>query len=51
MRTNDHPTQALPLVALQILCDGFQRPLAGEDGIVTVGVVPFLLDPGILLGA
>ena len=25
--------------------------LGKEDGIVTVGVVPFLLDPGILLGA
>ena len=34
-----------------VVTDGFQRPLAGEDGIVTVGVVPFLLDPGILLGS
>ena len=34
-----------------VVTDGFQRPLSGEDGIVTVGVVPFLLDPGILLGS
>ena len=34
-----------------VVTNGFQRPLAGEDGIVTVGVVPFLLDPGILLGS
>ena len=34
-----------------VVTDGFQRPLADEDGIVTVGVVPFLLDPGILLGS
>lgn len=34
-----------------VVTDGFQSPLAGEDGIVTVGVIPFLLDPGILLGS
>ena len=34
-----------------VVTDGFQRPLADEDGIVTVGVIPFLLDPGILLGS
>ena len=34
-----------------VVTDGFQRPLSDEDGIVTVGVIPFLLDPGILLGS
>ena len=33
-----------------VVRDGFMPPLADEDGIVHVGVVPFLLDESILLG-
>ncbi len=31
-----------------IVVNGYQKPHAGNDGIVTVGVIPFLLDQGIL---
>lgn len=33
-----------------VVQDGFQPPLADEDGIVRVGVIPFVLDPTILIG-
>ena len=31
-----------------IVTAGTRRPLADEDGIIYVGVIPFLLDPSIL---
>lgn len=34
-----------------IVVNGFQRPRADQDGIVTVGLIPFLLEPTILDGA
>ena len=34
-----------------IVINGFQRPRADQDGIVTVGLIPFLLEPAILDGA
>lgn len=33
-----------------VVTAGARRPLADEDGIVHVGVIPFLLDPSILMG-
>ena len=33
-----------------VVTAGSRRPLADEDGIVHVGVIPFLLDPSILEG-
>ena len=30
--------------------DGFRPPIAEEEGIVRVGVIPFMLDPDILIG-
>ena len=33
-----------------IVTSGSRRPLEGEDGIITVGVIPFLLDRTILTG-
>jgi len=33
-----------------VVTSGSRRPLADEDGIVHVGVIPFLLDPSILEG-
>jgi len=34
-----------------IVVNGYQRPRADQDGIVTVGLIPFLLEPSILDGA
>lgn len=33
-----------------VVRDGFMSPIADEDGIVHVGIVPFLLNPSILTG-
>lgn len=33
-----------------VVQDGFQPPVTDENGIVRVGVIPFMLDEKILLG-